>query len=59
MYKFYSSYFTQLNNYIFIKKANSLTPEEIEACKQAFSLFDKNGDGGITGQNLYQLFFKP
>lgn len=45
--------------------AASLTPEEIESCKQAFSLFDKNGDGSITVEELsevlnsLQLSFEP
>jgi calmodulin len=29
-----------------------LTIEQIAECKEAFSLFDKNGDGSITAKEL-------
>jgi calmodulin len=36
----------------FLLKSDTLTPEQIAEFKEAFSLFDKDGDGSITTREL-------
>lgn len=39
-------------NTVFVLKADQLTEEQIAEFKEAFSLFDKDGDGTITTKEL-------
>lgn len=38
--------------YVFVFQADQLTEEQIAEFKEAFSLFDKDGDGTITTKEL-------
>merc|ERR1711890_198393 len=43
---------TEVKKYLLLKMADQFTEEQIAEFKEAFSLFDKDGDGAITAREL-------